>query len=85
MSKANWKWAFERQWLYYKIWGRLLYDSDTPDEVFHAEFIRRYGKDGENLLKASSLAGITPLVFASNTDCGWDFTLYSEAIDGSCS
>ena len=80
MSKANWKWAFERQWLYYKIWGRLLYDSDTPDEVFHAEFIRRYGKDGENLLKASSLAGITPLVFASNTDCGWDFTLYSEGL-----
>jgi hypothetical protein len=21
---VNWKYAFERQWLFYKIWGRLL-------------------------------------------------------------
>ena len=75
-----WKYAFERQWLFYKIWGRLLYDPDTSDEVFHAEFIRRYGRNGKNLLEASSLAGSTPLRFASNFDCGWDFTLYSEGM-----
>ncbi len=80
MASANWRWAFERQWLYYKLWGRLLYDSDTPDEVFAAEFTRRYGRDGRDMLEASSLAGTTPLMFGSMIDCGWDFTLYSEGM-----
>ena len=31
---VDWKWAFERQWLFYKLWGRLLYDPTTPDAVF---------------------------------------------------
>ena len=75
-----WKYAFERQWLFYKLWGRLLYDAGTPDEVFQAEFIRRYGEKGENLLEASSLAGSTPLRFASAFDFTWDFTLYSEGM-----
>ena len=75
-----WKYAFERQWLFYKIWGRLMYDSDTPDEVFQAEMIRRYGKKGQNLIEASSLAGATPLRFASSFDYTWDFTLYSEGL-----
>ncbi len=75
-----WKYAFERQWLFYKIWGRLLYSPETSDDVFHAEFIRRYGEKGKNLLEASSLAGSTPLRFASDFDCGWDFTLYSEGM-----
>jgi len=76
--KVDWKYAFERQWLFYKIWGRLLYNPATPDAVFQAEFTRRYGKDGENLLKASALAGTTPLRLASLFDFTFDLTLYSE-------
>lgn len=75
-----WKYAFERQWLFYKIWGRLLYNPAAKDDVFKAEFMRRYGKQGEPLLEASSLAGKTPLRFASDFDLGWDFTLYSEGM-----
>ena len=75
-----WKYAFERQWLFYKLWGRLLYNPETPDAVFQAEFIRRYGAKGKNLLEASSLAGTTPLRFASAYDSSWDFTLYSEGM-----
>lgn len=75
-----WKYAFERQWLFYKIWGRLLYDPSTPDDVFKSEFIRRYGKQGNNLLEAFALAGKTPLRLASDFDLGWDFTLYSEGM-----
>ena len=75
-----WQYAFERQWLFYKIWGRLLYNPETPDDVFQAEFIRRYGNKGKNLLEASSLAGTTPLRFASAFDYTWDFTLYSEGM-----
>lgn len=76
--KVNWNYAFERQWLFYKIWGRLLYNPATPDDIFQAEFTRRYGKDGENLLKASALAGTTPLRLASLFDFTFDLTLYSE-------
>ncbi|MEJ2543192.1 MAG: glycoside hydrolase family 20 zincin-like fold domain-containing protein, partial [Calditrichaceae bacterium] len=75
---GKWKYAFERQWLFYKIWGRLLYNPDTPDTVFKNEFISRYGKGSEVLFDAFSLAGKTPLRLASSFDCTWDFTLYSE-------
>lgn len=74
----NWKYAFERQWLFYKIWGRLLYNAETSDEVFRNDFIRRYGKGMDMLFEASSLAGRTPLRLTSSFDCTWDFTLYSE-------
>ena len=78
--KVNWKYAFERQWLYYKLWGRLLYDPSTPNEVFSAEFTRRYGSAGKNLLEASSLAGKTALRTASFFDFTSDLTLYSEGM-----
>lgn len=78
--KVNWKYAFERQWLYYKLWGRLLYDPSTPNEVFSAEFTRRYGSAGQNLLEASSLAGKTALRTASFFDFTSDLTLYSEGM-----
>ena len=75
---VDWTWAFERQWLFYKLWGRLLYDPNTPDEVFQAEFNRRYGSEGDHLLKAYELASSTQLRLASLYDSKWDFTLYSE-------
>lgn len=75
---VNWKWAFQRQWLFYKLWGRLLYDAKTPDSVFQAEFNRRFGSKGDNLLKAYALASNTQLRLASLYDSTWDFMLYSE-------
>jgi hypothetical protein len=75
---VDWKWAFQRQWLFYKLWGRLLYNPETPDEVFQAEFNRRYGSKGDNLLKAYELASNTQLRLASLYDSKWDFTLYCE-------
>ncbi len=74
----QWTWSFERQWLFYKLWGRLLYNPETPDEVFEAEFQHRYGTNGKNLLAALSLASNTQLRLASLYNCTWDFTLYSE-------
>jgi len=75
---VDWKYAFQRQWLFYKLWGRLLYNPATPDEVFRAEFIKRYGQQAAPLLEAYALAGTTPLRLASSFDFTWDFTLYSE-------
>ncbi len=77
-APVAWKWAFQRQWLFYKLWGRLLYDRDTPDSIFQAEFNRRYGAAGDHLLKAFSLASATQLRLASQYDSKWDFTLYGE-------
>ena len=74
----NWKYAFERQWLFYKLWGRLLYNPETPNKIFRDEFVRRYGKKYSVLFDAFSLAGKTPLRLASSFDCTWDFTLYAE-------
>lgn len=75
---VNWKYAFERQWLFYKLWGRLLYNPQTPDAIFQAEFIHRYRKQGNNLLKAFSSAGKTPLRLGSLFDFTMDLTLYEE-------
>jgi hypothetical protein len=79
-NPVDWKWAFQRQWLFYKLWGRLLYDPKTPDAVFQAEFTRRYGKRGDNLLQAYALASNTQMRLASLYDSRWDFTLYGEGM-----
>lgn len=76
----QWTYAFERQWLFYMLWGRLLYNPDTPDKVFSDEFARRYGSKGRNLLAAYERASATPLGLASLFYSQWDHTLYSEGM-----
>jgi hypothetical protein len=70
--------AFERQWLYYKSWGRLLYNPDTPDETFISACKARYGESGETLFKALKLGSQMPLELATFFKGNWDFSLYSE-------
>ncbi len=77
-GNRNWTYAFERQWLFYMLWGRLLYDPATPDSVFADEFSRRYGANGRNLLQAYEHASATPLRLGSLFYSQWDHTLYSE-------
>ena len=77
---VDWTYAFERQWLFYKLWGRLLYDPTTPDAVFEAEFVRRYGTDAKPLLQAYELASATQLAYATSLNFTWDFTIYGEGM-----
>jgi hypothetical protein len=78
-ERVSWRWAFQRQWLFYKVWGRLLYDPATPDSVFAAEFSQRYfNVDGAALQRAYELASQVPLTLAKIYDSRWDFTLYAE-------
>jgi hypothetical protein len=79
-GRRQWTYAFERQWLFYMLWGRLLYNPATPDMVFANEFTRRYGGNGRNLLKAYERASATPLRLASLFYSQWDHTLYSEGM-----
>jgi len=76
---VTWDFAFEKQWLFYELWGRLLYDPNTPDAVFAAEFDHRYGEGtGKRLMEAYALASRMPLKLASFHRATWDYTLYSE-------
>jgi hypothetical protein len=79
-APVAWTYAFERQWLFYKLWGRMLYNPATPDAVFEDEFARRYGSAARPLLRAYELASQTQLQFASSVDFSWDFTLYGEGM-----
>ncbi|MCH6233168.1 glycoside hydrolase family 20 zincin-like fold domain-containing protein [Cognataquiflexum rubidum] len=77
---VDWKFAFQRQWLFYKLWGRLLYNPQTPDDVFVATYKNKYGEAGQNLLEAMALASSTQLKLGSLYDSRWDFTLYGEGM-----
>ena len=75
----NWRWAFQRQWLFYAVWGQLLYDPATPDARFEAMLDARFGKGtGKDLLAAWKLASRVPLHFASFHRGTWDGSLYTE-------
>ncbi len=71
--------AFERQWLFYKLWGKLLYDKNTGDDYFVDFINKKFATDqGINLLKAYTYASKMPLILASFFKSTWDYTLYAE-------
>jgi hypothetical protein len=75
----TWNYAFERQWLFYAVWGKLLYDPATPDSRFESMFEARFGAGtGADLLAAWRLASQVPLHFASFFRGTWDGSLYTE-------
>ena len=81
-ASQTWTWMFEKQWLFYTIWGRLLYDPTTPDASFATAFEQKYdiagSGDGARMVRAFQLVSIVPLricAFVFNT---WDFTLHAE-------
>ncbi len=76
--EVDWDYAFERQWLFYEMWGRLLYDPATPDEVFVRSFARRYGADYARLFDAYAVASRVPLLICSNWDVTNDRSIYAE-------
>lgn len=75
----NWRFAFERQWLFYAVWGRLLHDPATSDRTFAALLGERFGAgQGEDLLAAWKLASQMPHHFASFFRGTWDGSIYTE-------
>lgn len=74
-----WRYGFEKQWLFYRLWGRLLYHPDEPDETFEADFRARHGDDvGAELLAGFRHGSRMPLRLASFHAETWDYTIYSE-------
>lgn len=75
----TWDYAFERQWLFYKVWGNLLYDSATPDSYFEKALAAKFNlKDANELMQAWKLASKNPNRLASFFGSTWDATIYSE-------
>ncbi len=72
--------AFERQWMFYKVWGRLLYKPNTPDKVFSDAFELRFPGNGERLFRAQQKVSRVPLIIGSYWNATWDNTLYSEGM-----
>jgi hypothetical protein len=79
LEDVSWEYAFQRQWLFYKSWGRLLYNPSAPDDLFVNALDRKFG-NGEKMFKAYNAAGQVPLKIASFWDLAWDFTLYAEGL-----
>lgn len=76
---VSYRWAFQRQWLFYHVWGRLLHNPDLPDEFFQELIDHRYGQSiGRRLLPALELAGRVPRRIACFLNFTWDHTLYAE-------
>ncbi len=79
LEGQSWDYAFEKQWLFYKLWGRLMYDPHYGDDQFIDNLVKRYGeKASRPLWTAYQLASKMPLRLASFFRSTWDYTLYSE-------
>lgn len=75
----SWNYAFERQWLFYKVWGNLLYDKNTSNDYFSKALADKFDlEDGSDLLRAWSLASMNANRMASFFQGTWDATLYTE-------
>ena len=75
----NWAYAYQRQWLFYTMWGNLLYNENTSDELFANLLEEKYGiGSGEISLDAWKTASKVPLHFASFYEGRNDLTLYTE-------
>ena len=80
LPNTSYKWAFERQWMFYKEWGRLLYNPTISNELFINAFEGRFHRDGKTLFEAQRKVSRVPLMLASYWNATWDFTLYSEGM-----
>lgn len=77
---TSYRFAFDRQWMYYKVMGRLMYNPNTPDDFFIEEFELRFPKNGVKLFEAQTKVSKVPLVIASWQNATWDFSVYSEGM-----
>ncbi len=57
---------FERYWAFYRLWGRLTYNPQTPPEVWQSEYEARFGAAGVHVMKAVEAAsGVLPRIVAA--------------------
>jgi hypothetical protein len=58
---------FERYWQFYRLWGRLTYNPETPAEVWEHEFTTRFGAAAAPVSQALELASrVLPRIVAAS-------------------
>ncbi len=59
------KWVYQRDWMFYNVWGRMSYNPDLSEQVWIEKFKQRFGgKVGEPLYRAFATSGrIIPRCF----------------------
>ena len=59
---------FERYWYFYRLWGRLGYNPQTPPETWEHEFVRRFGKAAAPQVEAglNKASEVLPYIVASS-------------------
>jgi hypothetical protein len=71
---------FERYWAFYRVFGRLSYNPQTPVDVWEQEYVERFGaKVGPHVMKTVQLASrVLPRIVAASvpysmfpTTTGW--------------
>ena len=78
-AHKTWDYHFQRQWLWYAMWGRLLYNPETSDDVFEKMLSAKYGKPvGEDALAAWQIASNNMLKFGSFHRGTADANQYAE-------
>ncbi len=80
------RWLFQRQRLFYAVWGRLLADPTATDAQLGAMIDHAYDLPlaqrgvGQRLLPVLDHAGTIPLRIATFLNFTWDHTLYCEGL-----
>jgi hypothetical protein len=60
------QYEFERYWNFYQLWGRLGYNPQTPADVWHREFRRRFGAAAPDIEAGLQTAShVLPRIVAS--------------------
>ena len=58
---------FERYWQFYRLWGRLTYNPESPADVWEHEFTTRFAQAGAPLSQALQLASrVLPRIVAAS-------------------
>lgn len=61
------KYDFERNYLWYKLWGRLSYNPELPEKIFFKELQKRFKKEAVNVYSAINISSkIIPLIYSYN-------------------
>lgn len=61
------RWEWERYWLYHLLFGRLTYNSDTPEDVWMRELRSRFGRHALEVMEAyTSASRVVSLIIRFN-------------------
>lgn len=62
-------WMYQREWLWHMLWGRAAFDPEVSNQVFVAEFVRRFGEEVgpatyKSIIESSK---IVPFIYSYHT------------------